>query len=158
MHGKIFQIERDPIYEDDYIDENFIPEWFVWSIADSVETNEGSERTEAINWLMNSALDSVAYIDGDKLTFNGNINRYFESKFSRFTEKAANLAMASLYDFSHTEKLDSMLDELSQAYSDRFGFYVYDSTEDSILPLDKFMRRVSPGETYYIGGVVDYHY
>ena len=43
-------------------------------------------------------------------------------------------------------------------YDDKFGLYVYVSDEDKMIPFDAWMRRMKPGERYFMGGVMDYHW
>ena len=46
--------------------------------------------------------------------------------------------------------------DLKKSYSDQFGFYVWN--EDELYTMQQWMRTVEPLGTYYLGGVVDYHF
>lgn len=154
MHSRIFQIEREAMTEDEYIDSDSIPEWFTNSVADY--TSDACSRENDIDWLMVAALGNIATIDGDKLTFSSDVRRYFKEKHEAFIKAAEKLSTTTFDDFVSSYSVDSVLFNLREAYSDRYGFYVY--SDDGFLDtLDNFMRQVKDGETYFIGGVVDYH-
>lgn len=154
MHSRIFQIEKEALTEEEYIDSDSIPEWFTNSIADY--TSDDFSREDDIDWLMTAALGSIATADGDKLTFSSDVRRYFKEKHEAFIKAAEKLSTTTFDDFVSSYSVDSVLFNLREAYSDRYGFYVY-SDDGSIDTLDNFMRQVKDGETYFIGGVVDYH-
>lgn len=154
MHSRIFQIEKEALSEEEYIDSNSIPEWFTNSVGDY--TSDACSREDDIDWLMATALGDVATIDGGKLTFSSDVRRYFKDKHEAFIKAAEKLSETSFEDFVHNYSVDSVLFNLKKAYSDRYGFYVY--SDDGFLDtLDNFMRQVKDGEIYFIGGVVDYH-
>lgn len=154
MHSRIFQIEREALTEDEYIDSDSIPEWFTNSVADY--TSDACSREDDIDWLMVAALGDIATIDGNKLTFSSDVRKYFKEKHEAFIKAAEKLSGTTFEDFVHSYSVDSVLFNLKEAYSDRYGFYVY--SDDGFLDtLDNFMRQVKDGETYFIGGVVDYH-
>lgn len=154
MHSRIFQIEKEALTEEKYIDSDSIPEWFTNSIADY--TSDDCRREDGIDWLMTAALGSIASVDGDKLTFSSDVRRYFKEKHEAFIKAAEKLSTTTFDDFVSSYSVDSVLFNLREAYSDRYGFYVY-SDDGSLDTLNNFMRQVKDGETYFIGGVVDYH-
>lgn len=154
MHSRIFQIEKEVVPEEERIDSDCIPEWFTNSVADY--TSDDCSREDDIDWLMTAALGDIATVDGDKLTFSSDVRRYFKEKHEAFIKAAEKLSGTTFEDFVSSHSVDSTLFNLREAYSDRYGFYVY--CDGGFLDtLDNFMRLVKDGETYFIGGVVDYH-
>ncbi len=154
MHSRIFQIEREALTEDEYIDSDSIPEWFTNSVADY--TSDDCSREDDIDWLMSVALGNIATVDGNKLTFSSDVRRYFKEKHEAFIKAAEKLSETTFEDFVSSYSVDSVLFNLKEAYNDRYGFYVY--SDDGFLDtMDNFMRQVKDGETYFIGGIVDYH-
>ena len=152
MHSRIFQIEKKPIPESEYINSFFIPDWFTQSIADY--TSDDCNRDEDIDWLR-SVLESVARIDGCRLTFYAPIPCYFKKKHEAFIEAAKKLIGITLDDFVHRSDVAYTLYDLSESYREKYGFYVY--YNDEIITMDDFIRYVKVDEDYFIGGTVDHH-
>ena len=153
MHSRIYQITRNPVDEDVRLCSNDIPEWFYTSIADYVD--DECNRDGDIEWLSRSLKD-VASINGDKITFASDISAYFEKKYEAFIKAANELAATPFENFA-SYKDSAIIRELNSAYSDEYGFYVYDDDE-YLDTIENFMRGVNGGETYYVGGIVDYHF
>ena len=154
MHSRIFQIEKEPIKKEDYIDSFSIPEWFTESVADYA--SDDSNREEDIEWLMSAALGSIASVEGNKIIFSSDINEYFKEKYKEFANAAKELYTATLTEFISGDSIDMALFRLKSAYDDRYSFYIY--SDYDLCTLDDFMRHVKAGETYFIGGTVDYHF
>lgn len=154
MHSRIFQIEKEPVLEDDYISEYSIPDWFTEQIADYV--NGDCDRNEDIDWLMSCGISKFAALEGDKLTFTSDIRGYFKEKHEEFVEAAQKLAKVPFDDFVNSYGVESTLFNLRSAYEDEYSFYI--CSDDHIQTMDSWMRTVQPGEVYYFGGVVDYHF
>lgn len=155
MHSRIFQIEKNALTEEDYITSSSIPEWFTYSIADY--TSDDCNREDEIDWLMTDVLGGIATVDGNKLTFSSDVRRYFKGNHEAFINAAKKLSNVTFDDFVYKHSVDTVLFSLEEAYSDRYGLYVY-SDDGFFDTLDNFIRQAKDGETYFIGGVVDYHY
>ena len=153
MHSRIFQIEKEVVTEEEYIDSDLIPEWFTQSVADY--TSDGCDREDDIDWLMSAALGEVAMVENGKLTFSSDVRRYFKRKHDAFVKAAEQVAKVEFNDFVSNHNVYSFLFNLKEAYNDKYGFYVY--SNDELCTLDEFMRTVGDGDVYYIGGTVDYH-
>lgn len=152
MHSRIFQIEKEKVTKDEYITTDHLPDWF-YTIADY--TDDDCNRQSDIDWLA-IIIGNIATVIGDKITFSSDVRSYFKDKYESFIKAAKELEEVSLDNFITTCGVNSTLYRLKEAYSDKYGFYVYN---DSMLStLDDFMRTVKDGETYYIGGIVDYHW
>ena len=155
MHSRIFQLERKALTEDDYIDSGSIPEWFTNSIADY--TSDACSREHDIGWLMTDGIGDIATVDGNKLTFSSDVRKYFREKYETFIKAAEKLLKTTFDDFVSGYPVESAFFILRDAFNDRYGFYVY-SDDGFFDTLDNFMHRVKGGETYFIGGIVDYHF
>lgn len=52
--------------------------------------------------------------------------------------------------------MDLYMYKLNEAYTDKYGFYIYE--EDTLMPLGEWLRWVDLEEDYYFGNVLDYHF
>ena len=159
MHSRIFQITTSPIPESDYLsDDYYWDHWFVGSIADYVSGD--NDREEDITHLRDRLQDLKTAIfnkDNSFLISPNGKNEYFKSAYSKFIEAVKKASDISLETFSSGVECGPLLYDIKTNYCDKFYWYV--CTEDfDTIPLDEFMRSVEPGEKYYIGGVLDYHY
>ena len=160
MHSKIFQIQSKPIDKDDYITESRYDydDWFLREIADYVADIDESDQMSCIEWLSES--------NGIDINLNSRTlvitsrEKYFEGKYRSFQEWLSKLKEISLSDFvDDSHELSYGMYLLRDAYNDRFGFYVDDGGEwGGLITLDEFVRNAKENITYYIGGVVDYHF
>lgn len=154
MHSRIFQIEKELVQEDEYIISADIPEWFTNSLADYVDGD--CDREDDIDWLMTCSIGNFTVRDGNKLTFTSDVSGYFKDKYEAFIKASQELNKVSFDDFVSDRGIYSILYNLKEAYNDKYSFYVYSDWE--LHTLDEWLRQVKPGETYYIGGVIDYHF
>lgn len=46
--------------------------------------------------------------------------------------------------------------ELNEAYSSKYGYYIYE--DDELQPLPEWLRAADPQAIYHIGNVLDYHF
>ena len=155
MHGRIFQLELNPVPRSERIDSSDIPGWFSY-ISDF--TDDCVDVEYSTEWLLKGAIGNVASLLGDKLVFDewDVRRRYFVDKYKKFVKAAGELSSVAFDDFISTCGVDMIMRRLSEAYDDKYGFYVF--SEGELCTLDDFMRTVKDGETYYLGGIVDYHY
>lgn len=154
MHSRIFQIEKESIPKEDYITADCIPDWFTYSIADYV--SDDCDREDDINWLIESDLEDIASVIGDKLIFTSNTRSYFKSNYDTFIRAAKELSEVTIDNFIEGHTVSTPLYRLKKSFDDGYGFYVY--RDNNLWTLDEFMRTVKDGEIYYIGGTVDYHF
>ena len=160
MHSRIFQIESLPVDVEDRICADSIPEWFTGSIADYVSDVSDENHNEELEWLMSTSFGRVCTRDGDTLTFKIDIGDYFDEYFEKFKKAVDALSKIDFNQFVAKSTvccgLDSAMYDLKKSYSDQFGFYVWN--EDELYTMQQWMRTVEPLGTYYLGGVVDYHF
>ena len=167
MHSKIFQFSRTPVPENDFITPDSIPEYFTYSIADY--TDDCNEyRTENHQWLA----DYMQHRQCAKFNFSDQQNptitfaedaaiNYFAQQYEDFCSTLKHLSENLSLELFATRTLEWDIYGLKDYYDDKFGFYVVLSNEDyedEFLTLDSFMRSEYANGTYYLGGVVDYHF
>lgn len=160
MHSEIYQITSTPVPKEDYVTESyFYDHWFINSVADSV--NEQIDRDEIISgfkeWLEHFG---SCKFDEHAASFTlqaGFRETYFKDRFLEFHKNLQQLEKVSLQEFCHNySQVDGMLFKLQSTFADTFGIYV-SSEEFGTVTLDEFIRTAQINETYFIGGVLDYH-
>lgn len=161
MHSRIFQIEKEPVSKDERICADAVPEWFTESVADYVADIDDTSRDEEIEWLMRTNFGKVCQRDGDKIIFKIDVLDYFEEDFISFKKVIEELAEADINQFICPYKptgknLDHLMYLLREAYNDEHEFYVWHCYE--LYTMKSWMRHVKPAGSYYIGGIVDYHF
>ena len=52
--------------------------------------------------------------------------------------------------------LSFLMYELNEAYSSKYGYYIYE--DDELQPLPEWLRAADPQAIYHIGNVLDYHF
>ncbi len=161
MHSRVFQITKQELPDDDFLTYVDMPDWFYDSIADAGDDIAPENRADEINWLC-EVIGSQAKADGNRLTFTEGVKKdYFEKRFITFRQKLTALQTCSLEEFAGLcdhETLDSLVYQLNDAFSDKFGFYVYDTLECELITLQEWLRNVDTAETYYVGGIINYHW
>jgi len=154
----IYQISHLPIKPEDYIAFCSIPEAFFATNAEYLV--EDTDRQTAIKELMDSLSSIVVPSrDCESFTFKTHAKQtYFRRRHSVFVEKAAELADVSIDAFvgQTPYPIGTAMYELNRAYCDKFGSYVI--IDGEMIPFDQWLRDDSLKETYYIGGVLEYHY
>lgn len=162
MHSRIFQIEEEEVSTDVFIHADAIPEWFTVSVADYVADVDDVSRDEAIEWLMQTNFGKVCQRDDDKITFKMDVIDFFEEDFNSFKKVIEELTEVDINHFIYPYKsvveksLADLMYLLREAYDDEYRFYVWHY--GALYTMQSWMRHVKPAGTYYIGGVVDYHF
>ena len=157
---KIYQIGMKPVKKQDYLTEDYFFEHeFLRNVATSVEKNPHrtnallslKERLEKINVAAFSASDTFALSPNAK-------ENYFSGRYSSYLSAVSNLQSVTLSEFCCQQgEFDDKIYALNQSVCDRFGDYVQIPEEDCIVPIDEFIRNAKIGESYYIGGILDYY-
>lgn len=158
MHSRIYQISKNPIDKEDYIEEsNYWDHWFIGSIADYV--NGDTDREDDIKWLKDCyeerGISFGVDDDGEYIVIEDKV-KYFTPKFEFFQKALRELPASTIDDFIGCECGYSLYN-LKAAYDDEFGFYV-DGDDTSMETFDSFIRSSSNGMKFYIGATIDYHY
>jgi hypothetical protein len=162
MHSRIFQVSKTPIDPENFLTESEIPESFIVATADYV--GESENRTDDIAWLMNDHSDVLMpgpVAETFQLAKNGK-ECYFRRSYRRFLEAVAMLTTTTFQAFIAEEPgpgdnaVDYWMYQLKEAYSNKFGFYIYEDEE--LKPMNMWIRNAKADTVYYIGGVLDYHF
>lgn len=86
----------------------------------------------------------------------GFAEEYFREAHAAFVRLAAKLARETTLEGFIRDQPEGDIFALSEAYNDRYGWYVYYDT--MTITLDDFMRHhAKPAVRYYFGGIVYYH-
>lgn len=163
MYSTIIELSSTPIAEEDRASHEEIPDWFRDGIADYTE--DADDRELSLRSFA-QALDGYAdfNIEENSLTLKADAKKqFFQRAYRKYKETLEKLAQVPLEEFSGLAQTPSGADSLSHLmYSlrgtieDRFGAYIYEDEELSTL--DEWLRYASNGVSYYIGGVMAYHY
>ena len=153
MHCKIIQLNDKSIRKNDRIDMDTILnqcEWFVGSIADYVDDVKDEIRGEVLEFHLKR---TGFKFSRNKLTIVS-AEDYFKNRYQKLIESASELSRTSLEDVA-SGKAWMLVWNINDCYDDKFGDYIY--YDGYLETMDSFVRN-NEGETFYVGGVVDYHY
>ena len=168
MHSSIFQLSRKPISKNQFIVPDRIPEYFTYSIADYTD-DCNDYRKENYKWLSDFLNEKgAATIDLNQkfplLTFSEDAAKsFFAKRYEAFSKEVKKLSEALSLDGFITYDFERLVASVQDIYNGRFGFYVMltdeeDRFNDMFMTLDDFMRSKYATGSYYLGGVVDYHF
>ncbi|MFC2407565.1 MAG: hypothetical protein ACFNM8_01370 [Prevotella histicola] len=145
-HSRIIQVSKERVEENERLDSSSLEiEERLHEIngVDYVMEPDSSREVE-LDWLKEE-LDKVGFaLDGEKITVGKD-----ETFLSDWREKAVEIAE----EFS--------LWKLKEVASGVFfsAFYIYDEEFGYLMPLWEWARQVlGNDQTYYVGGIIDYHY
>ena len=162
MYSTIYQISKNPIKENDYIDESRSYDMgFVNHIADYM--NDEIDRDDEIIDLK-ECLKDIAEFEGDKFTIR-NKEAFFKDKYTMWIKSLKLLEQMSFETFASLEGGRCYYDlicqkNLSDGFFDyKYGTYFTDNGEDfDYATFEKFMRRTQNGDVWYIGKIYLYHW
>jgi hypothetical protein len=162
MHGLIYQISDQPIQKSDYITSSDFDGGD--NPFDYCRDMNEKEINEAIVELANILPKEMFICKGREIIFNGGNKDFFErwqnelrSEIDSITPRVLSEGGegTSLYQYKINKKLEDALKTASLFVDKEYtGFYTVKSTE---FLLDS-VTRFKPGDKFYIGGVLDYHY
>lgn len=154
MHSRIFQVSKEPIRKEDWIEEDRYYDGFVSSVAEYVETVGDPE--EDYDWLGTS---KGLEVDLETKTLKiVSKEEYFKGAYNNFKEQVEKCSEVSLEDFISGRTALNVF-RISQSYEDDHGFYIDDNGENyGITTLDDFVRCAPEGDVFYLGAVTDYHF
>ena len=145
-HSRIIQVSKERVEENERLDSSSLELDELLHEIDGVDyvMEPDSLREVELDWLKEQ-LDKVGFtLDGEKITVGKD-----ETFLSDWREKAVEIAE----EFS--------LWKLKEVASGVFfsAFYIYDEEFGYLMPLWEWARQVLGNEqTYYVGGITDYHY
>lgn len=152
MHSRIIELSKNiveidnRITEDDYSDNGF-----VGNIGDYVAP---CNRKDAIDWLASylENKDVITEHDEVKIVFSSNVDeKYFGGKYDEFKKLSEELSFREFVDSMGIERY-----RIQNCLDDKYGFYIH--CGGCYYTLDDFIRTyVNDGDTWYIGGTLDYH-
>jgi len=163
LYSTIIELSSTPIAAEDRASHEEVPDWFRDGIADYTEDADDRELTlRSFAQTMDSYADFD--IEGNSLTLKADAKeQFFQGAYRKYKETLAKLAQVPLEEFSGlsnapsgAESLSHLMYSLRQTIEDRFGTYIYEDEELSTL--DEWLRYASNEVSYYIGGVMAYHY
>ena len=161
MHSRIFEISEKPTPEGERYTYDMLPDWFYGTVADYADIIADESRDNEIQWFVGFFAGQCKN-DGDRISFTDKAAEYhFRRQFGDFLKSASLLGAFSFDAFCGKDgyrALDMTIYELNNAYNDKFGFYVYDRDDDALKTLDNWLREADLSKSYYIGGIIDYHF
>ena len=153
MHSKILQLTRQKIPMNKWIEYDKYFDGFVGEIADYTNACIGKDRRKVIE---NLKIPGCLIDTDNETVIVKSRAEYFEEKWKTFVEMAEDFSKWTLEDF-----MKNSFGPLNMycEYNEKFSLYC-DDTEDHgcLLTFDEWMRSVQDGQTFYIGGIVDYHF
>lgn len=144
-HSRIIQVSKERVEENERLDASSLELDELLHEIDGVDyvMEPDSSREVELDWLKEQ-LDKVGFaLDGEKITVGKD-----ETFISDWREKAIEVAE----EFS--------LWKMKEVASGVFfcAFYIYDEEFGYLMPLWEWARQVLWNEqTYYVGGIIDYH-
>lgn len=169
MHSRVFQlIPVTKVYDEenllgaDWLEDRDLPH------ADYYTDVHPDELVQEYEWMKNvyEKFPRIQFSVDEEgrhlVTFKkGCQEDYFRDRLYMLKDKVESLSLDDFSkDFDDEDGSFSLkIFEITNLIDDRFGFYFY---EDYALSADDFIRALTftdtKERTYYLGGVVDYHY
>lgn len=145
-HSRIIQVSKERVEENERLDSSSLELDELLHEIDGVDyvMEPDSSREVELDYLKEQ-LDKVGFtLDGEKITVGKD-----ETFLSDWREKAIEVAE----EFS----LWKMKEVASGVYF--CAFYIYDAEFGYLMPLWEWAKQVlGNDQTYYVGGIIDYHY
>ena len=165
-HSRIFQYSDQPITEENYLtDEMMCNDNYLWNkfegefCGDYTDECKGTRRIESIEWLNNSMSKLKISWDGkDKFTLEKEahdaIQDFWYSRISKSYEELDKYSLGSYATQKYNLKY-SVIDPLSLG----FGFLFFNENNGLTASDDFFewLLDLKEEDSFYIGGVLDYH-
>lgn len=169
MHSRIFQLiqqggeyDEENLITADWIEDRDMP------FADYLADIHPDEFTEEYEWMKShyKNFSRIQFSIDDEgrhlVTFKkGCQEEYFRDRLIDLKDKVEALTIESFSkDFDYEEnKFFLEVFGIKMLIENKYGFHVY---EDYPTPMDRFIRELNFADvdehTYYLGGVVDYHF
>lgn len=160
MHSYIIQVFQTRCSPEDWASEEIFWEHpNILPIANT--TSSVKNRAAAIScfgsWLQRKQLGTLT---GETFCVNAQAaGRYFIGRFPVFQQSMSALRQISEKQFIHEhDQVQALIDNLCQAFTDKYDAYVMIGNDFPPLPIDGFIRKAQPNMPYYIGAVLDFSY
>lgn len=158
MHSRIIELSKEPVDKESRLTASDIDaDSIIYHVADYVDDTEEENRSNDFRYFLKRP-GLVVDETNETVTLEDK-TVYFTGSYQAMREAAQKLLQFSLDDFSREDKTDLIMTmyNLKSAYDADDEVYV--STPIGLYTMDRFVREYwKTGETYYIGGIVDYHY
>lgn len=161
MHSKIFQITKERVIEDCYLNENTLTQE-EGNYYDYCAEIDDEERKENIMYLVENVLPQGMFelTSDDTIRYNGGIEQWKEEFVANIRKKAENITTKNMMEcvgpvYQLEEALKNPLDTGYHFYLDEEG---WQSFAEQSFAFMEFVCSLEPGTTLYIGGVIDYHF
>lgn len=160
MHSSIFQISTKPISKENYItEETFIGGDF--SFYDYCANMGEEERKEAISNLVTCLLPKEMFeqTSEDTIFYKGGVEQWKAEFVANVRKKAEAITIENMLEWGPVYAIEKAL---TNPLDTDYHFYLNDDCTNTYaetsLSFVKFVCGLEPGTTFYVGGVVDYHY
>ena len=160
MHNFIFQVDSNPIPEENYLREDCINEgdMVYFDYADELS---GNEREEAIEYLVEKVLPKGMFsLNPDySITYNGGIEEWRNTYHDLITTTFRNITPENIFDIMGTYKLQkAIVNPLGKSTLFVIDNCGTDATAERSAHFMSMVDNLTKGEKLYIGGVCDYHF
>ena len=156
MYYHIYQLFPVPVPADGWATEyDFSEHPDAFPIARRIGTEE--DRSNAIahfgTWL---AEQQLGHLNNEMFTIDAKAaDLYFEGRFTAFQQAVTALQVLNETQFIHDhDRVRDLIDQLGEIFAAKYGDYVL--LDDTLIPMEEFLRKASPGAPYYLGAVFIY--
>lgn len=156
MYYHIYQLFPAPAPTEEWVTEYDFSEYpDAFPIARRIGTEE--DRSSVIarfgTWL---AEQRLGLLNDEMFTIDAKAaDRYFEGRFTAFQQAVTALQVLNETQFIHDHDwVQALIDKLGDAFTAKYGDYVL--LEDTLIPMEEFLRKAAPGAPYYFGAVFIY--
>lgn len=153
MHSRIYQIEKNEIDKEDYINETSYEHSQYCDFADYISDVDEEDYEDAVEWFKDS-FSGIFKCEGRKLTLLDLTD--FVEKWKDSIKQCANVidmrSGMAMHDFNSLvnethHRIRHRIDFMQNGYPDSAGSF--------ILELFHYSK---PGDVFYICGILDYHF
>ena len=154
----IYELLQAPVPPDEWASEyDFSENPGAFPIADWINAVQDRENVIARfgAWLEENRLGILV---GEAFIIDTEaVDRHFEDRFAAFQKAVSALQVLNETQFIHDHDwVAALIDNLGQAFTQKYGDYVLWGDDMTPTPMDEFLRKARPGVRYYIGAVLKY--
>ena len=159
MHSTVYELADHPIAAEKFISPGYLPHWVFTSVADYATEMSGAERADSIATLPEH-FGSLCDRSGDQISFSPQLKQTYFKESHRYFKEAAKALSKTDYDvfagITPTTAFHLALNSITESYTDKYSFYIYEDGE--LSPLDNWLRSADISKPFYVGGTINYHY